>query len=139
MKKQSPNRKAAIILSCIILLILAGSVTAWFLINNDHGQGKVAEIYQNGRLIKTIRLDTVTSPQTFTVQGDDGAYNIVEVRPGEIGIIEASCPDGLCINMGFIHSSALPVTCLPNKVVIKVTDSSGGSSESEPDIDSIVR
>ena len=139
MTKQSANQKAAIILSCVILLILAGSITAWFIINNQ-GHGKTAEIYQNGELIKTIQLDTVTSPYTFTVEGEDGASNTIEVRPGEIGIIEASCPDGLCINMGFIHSSALPITCLPNKVVIKVTGSrSGDSGESEPDIDSIVR
>ena len=138
MKKQSANRKAAIILSCVILLILAGSIAAWMIINKQE-QGKTAEIYQNGVLIKTIQLDTVTSPYTFTVEGEDGASNTIEVRPGEIGIIEANCPDGLCINMGFIHSSALPITCLPNKVVIKVTGGSGDSSESEPDIDSIVR
>ncbi|MBQ4045213.1 MAG: NusG domain II-containing protein [Lachnospiraceae bacterium] len=138
MKKQSANRKAAIILSCVILLILAGSITAWMIINKQE-QGKTAEIYQNGVLIKTIQLDTVTSPYTFTVEGENGASNTIEVRPGEIGIIEANCPDGLCINMGFIHSSALPITCLPNKVVIKVTGGSGDSSESEPDIDSIVR
>ena len=138
MKKQSANRKAAIILSCIILLILAGSIAAWMIINKQE-QGKTAEIYQNGVLIKTIQLDTVTSPYTFTVEGENGASNTIEVRPGEIGIIEANCPDGLCINMGFIHSSALPITCLPNKVVIKVTGGSGDSSESEPDIDSIVR
>ena len=138
MKKQSANRKAAIILSCVILLILAGSIAAWMIINKQE-QGKTAEIYQNGVLIKTIQLDTVTSPYTFTVEGENGASNTIEVRPGEIGIIEANCPDGLCINMGFIHSSALPITCLPNKVVIKVTGGSGDSSESEPDIDSIVR
>ena len=138
MKKQSANRKAAIILSCVILLILAGSIAAWMIINKQE-QGKTAEIYQNGVLIKTIQLDTITSPYTFTVEGENGASNTIEVRPGEIGIIEANCPDGLCINMGFIHSSALPITCLPNKVVIKVTGGSGDSSESEPDIDSIVR
>lgn len=79
----------------------------------------VADIYQNGSLIKSLELDSC-GDLTFTVSGDNGCYNIIEVHDGKIGITSASCPDKICVNQGFIDSPLLPVTCLPNNVVITV-------------------
>lgn len=132
MSKNFTNSRTALLLSGLIIIILLVSAGALWYLNTNEQNGTVAEIYQNGELIQTIHLDTVTEDYTFTVEGNDGIYNTIEVHHGEIGITEASCPDGLCINMGFIHSSAFPITCLPNKLVIKIVSET--SSEEEPDI-----
>lgn len=124
MFKSFVKNRAALVLAGLIVIILLASVAGFLFLNAGGRSGTVAEIYQDGKLIKTIHLDTVTEDYSFTVSGEDGVYNVVEVHHGEIGIIEASCPDGLCINMGFIHSSAMPVTCLPNKLVIKIVNES---------------
>jgi hypothetical protein len=121
MLKYFIKNRIAVILTGLIVLILAASIAAFLYLNNSEQTGTVAEIYQDGTLIETIHLDTVTEDYSFTVRGtDDTIYNVIEVHHGEIGIAEASCPDGLCIHMGFIHSSAMPITCLPNKLVIKI-------------------
>lgn len=120
MFKNYLKNRTALILSALIVLILLGSIAAFLFLNTGEQTGTIAEIYQDGELIKTIDLNAVTEDYSFTVSGENGAYNVIEVHHGEIGIAEASCPDGLCINMGFIHSSAMPVTCLPNKLVIKI-------------------
>lgn len=125
------HNKTAVILTAILLLLLIGSGIALFLINHQGQQGKIAEITQEGKVIKTIRLDTVTKTTTLRIEGKGGIYNIVEIRPGEIGIVEASCPDDLCVHMGFIHSVGIPVTCLPNKLVIKIVSDS--EEEQVPD------
>lgn len=125
------NRPALILSGLIVIILLASAGALWYL--NTHEQiGTIAEIYQNGELIQTIDLDTVTEDYTFTVEGGNGIYNVVEVHHGEIGIREASCPDGLCVHMGFIHSSSVPITCLPNKLVIKIVNDTAG--EEEPDV-----
>lgn len=124
----SKNR-AALFLGALIAVILLASIVSFLLLNTDGQTGTTAEIYQDGKLIRTIPLDTVTEDYSFTVSGEDGIYNIVEVHPGEIGIVEASCPDGLCIGMGFIHSSAMPVTCLPNKLVIKISSETDSADQ----------
>ena len=80
----------------------------------------IADIYQDGNLIESISLSDVEEPYTFTVTGDLGCMNEIEVRPGSIGIITASCPDKICVNQGFIDSSLLPITCLPNHLVIQI-------------------
>ena len=87
-----------------------------------NGQALYADIYQSGELLETIRLDTVTDEYTFEVPGANGASNTVCVRPGSIAIISANCPDQICVHQGFISTSLLPITCLPNRLVIRVRE-----------------
>lgn len=94
-----------------------------FISNNSNAQDeKIARIYQNKKLIYTINLNSVNEAYRLTIVGDDGAENIVEVRSGSIGIIEASCPDHICIDTGFIDNSSVPIVCLPNKIIIEISD-----------------
>lgn len=79
-----------------------------------------AEIYQNGELTQSISLNSVTEPYTFVIHGENGCENEVEVHPGSIGIISASCPDKVCVHQGFVDNSLLPIVCLPNNLVIQV-------------------
>ena len=132
MLRNFTKNRTALILSGLILIIFLVSAGALWYLNTHEQSGTIAEIYQDGELIQTIHLDTVTENYSFTVEGEDGIYNVIEVHHGEIGITEASCPDGLCIHMGFIHSSSFPVTCLPNKLVIKIVNEA--DSGDEPDI-----
>ena len=134
----STKKTAALLLLLIAIIVLSSAGALWYLYLgpgafSEPGQAVIAEIYQNGKIIDTIHLDTVTESYTIRIDGDNGAYNVIEVHPGEIGICEASCPDGLCVNMGFIHSEILPITCLPNKVVIRIRE-----GDNPDHIDSVV-
>ncbi len=109
----------------------------------------VADIYQNGELLMTLPLSASPSPEgewsaadglshvnhlpasaenpveeetpfVFVIEGENGAYNEITIKEGKIGVTDASCPDHLCMRQGFIHTSLLPITCLPNKLVIQV-------------------
>ncbi len=50
----------------------------------------------------------------------DGEYNDILVENGKIRIADASCPDKLCVNMGYISEPLMPITCLPNHLVIRI-------------------
>ena len=65
-------------------------------------------------------MDDIQEIGTFTVTGENGCVNEIEVRPGSIAIISADCPDKLCVHQGFISDSRLPITCLPNRLVIQL-------------------
>jgi len=104
------------VLFCLLWIASGGSSS-----DSDKNSVKItAEIYQNGKLTQSISLNSVTEPYTFVVHGENGCENEIEVRPGCIGIISASCPDKLCVNQGFVDNSLLPIVCLPNNVVIQV-------------------
>lgn len=107
-----------------LAVVLLGSLFAMWLIEKNSQGALVAYVYQDGELIHEIPLSLVTSPYTIDVWSDGGAtssgFNQIEVRPGSIGMIDANCPDKLCVHMGFQDTAMVPITCLPNKVVIQL-------------------
>lgn len=84
-----------------------------------------AEIYQDGTLVRTVSL---AQDQHFTVTCGDG-YNIITVSGGRIAVTEASCPDQSCCRQGW-QSGGAPIVCLPNRLVIKFSDSAGMDAKS---------
>lgn len=135
MKTTSNYIKTAMMLVFLLLLLTLGSLLWIISFPPKKASGnRLANIYQNGKLIQSISLDEVSEVYTFTVTGTDNCTNEIEVRPGCIGIISADCPDKLCVHMGFIDSSQLPVTCLPNHLVIQITEEAPAGDGFEPDI-----
>lgn len=70
--------------------------------------------------------------QTIRIEEGD-ALNIIEIKDGKAFMLEASCPDQLCVDQNDISFDKESIICLPNKVVITVT------SDIESDLDGIVR
>lgn len=132
MKKSCP--KTVLIFVAILVLLGVLSVAAiLLLLKKSAVQGSLtADIYQDGELYTSIPLDQVTESYTFTVTNLAGNTNTIEVRPGEIGVISADCPDKICVKQGFIHNTLLPVTCLPNRLVIRLHNTT--ESKQVPDI-----
>lgn len=122
------NRTKKICIAAAVLLLAAGIAGSLFIYLKKDSDACIANIYQDGTLIRSIDLSKVNESYTFTIDGDNGASNTIEVRPGEIAVVAASCPDKVCVNMGFIKNKALPITCLPNKLVIKI-EASGLSDD----------
>ena len=118
------NRTKFICIAAAAILLIAGIAGSLAVLNMRTSHNMTAHIYQHGQLIQSINLSDVTESYTFDIESADGAYNTIEVRPGEIAVIDASCPDKVCVNMGFIRNSALPITCLPNEHVIRIEDGS---------------
>ena len=119
------DRKKAVLLTTALLVIAVLCVVRIYVVSHssvENGQALYADLYQNGELLQTIRLDTVTDEYTFEVSGEGDASNTVCVRPGSIAIISANCPDQICVHQGFISTSLLPITCLPNRLVIRVRE-----------------
>lgn len=114
------EKKNAIILVAIIAVLFLTSLSFIFL--KGDVSCRYAYIYQNNTLIKTIDIDNIENSYTFTISNENGGFNTIVIKDGSIGITDASCPDSLCKNMGFINTDAMPITCLPNHLVIKLSD-----------------
>lgn len=59
-----------------------------------------------------------------------GDTNICRVSDGQVTMIEADCPDQLCIHQKAINLRGGTIVCLPNKVVMDIVD---GEEENELD------
>jgi len=104
----------AVLIAALLLLSLAGAL----LMGRD--QGGRAAVYQDGVLLRTIDLDSVEAPYTFTIESPAG-NNTVEVERGRVRVSHADCPDQICVKQGWL-TGARPIVCLPHKLVIELTD-----------------
>ena len=79
-----------------------------------------AQILSDNKVVKTVDL---RESQTFTIESEWGS-NVITVSQGEIAVLNASCPDKLCIHQGFCNSGA-DIVCLPNRLVIRFVEKAG--------------
>lgn len=129
----------------LIVLVLLGSIGASYFINQQHQERKIATITLKGKIVKTIDLEKVKKPYTFKLKTEDGHYNTIAVEKGSISIIEADCPDQVCVHQGKISDGFKPIVCLPHELVIRIngevmSDASAHQHEaSEGAVDTIVQ
>jgi len=100
----------------IFLVSLISTIGIYFI----NGVGSIASVYQNGKLIERIHLDTVTTPYEFTIDTSNGGFNTIQVEHGRICISDASCPDHVCVHTGWISDGVVPIVCLPNELIIQI-------------------
>ncbi|MBU5455037.1 NusG domain II-containing protein [Caproiciproducens sp. MSJ-32] len=78
-----------------------------------------AEITIAGETYKTIPLSNHKGEDIIKIETEDG-YNIVLVKDNKIGIIDADCPDKVCMNPQYIEKAGESLVCLPHKVMIEI-------------------
>jgi hypothetical protein len=80
-------------------------------------EGSKVEITVDGEVYDTLYLQEDTS---YTVKLKDGTYNTFEIKDGYVDMLDASCPDKLCVNQKHIHFNNETIVCRPNKVILQV-------------------
>lgn len=133
------ERKRAGMLVCLIAVLAAVCLAAIALpgkLFSRAGEERIARIYQDGELIDSIPLGEVEEVYFLDIESPSGGSNRIEVRPGMIGICSADCPDQLCVKQGFRSDGALPIVCLPHRLVIWVEAEEEGQ---DGGLDAVVR
>lgn len=126
MKEKKKAVTAGIFLAFVFVISLLFLLTSS--IGSKRKMGSYADIYQHGELVKTVFLSEET---VFVLEGEDGAYNEIQVKNGAIGITKTSCPDGLCQKMGFLSGGLVPIICLPNELVIEIHNDAGAAEKTD--------
>ena len=67
-----------------------------------------------------------------TIPIGNPVLNTVVIEDGKARMLEAECPDGLCVKQKAICYDKESIICLPNKIVVTVT------SEEESELDAVV-
>ena len=116
----------------LVIIVIAAALTALAFYNwsrDKHKEGSAAIVKQGDVIVHRINLDEIKEPYTFEIEGD---YRlVVEVSNGSIRVLEADCPDRLCVKSGWLRYKGDIAVCLPNKTMIKlegVNDSVDGIS-----------
>ena len=101
----------------LILIICLVSVFAIMLIGISlfSRKGETVVISVDGQEVASFPLSKDT---VYNIGGYHGGENLLEIKDGKARLTNASCPDKLCVNMGYISKNGQSIICLPNKVVI---------------------
>ena len=110
------NKKTTLLLGALLLVVGISAAAVFFGVSG----GTTAVISKDGRILHEIRLDTLKGTSTFHIVGENGEENVVRAEHGRVCMESASCPDQVCVDQGYIDNGALPIVCLPNKVIITI-------------------
>ena len=113
------NKLLVVICALIFLGGIIGSAAVLLTPNNN-----TVRIISGGKVIETVDLSAAPD-RTFDVEYE-GRTNTIEIKGGRIRVLSAECPDKTCVHMGWLSSSAVPVVCLPNHLVIEFAGDTGG-------------
>ncbi|MCR4612214.1 MAG: NusG domain II-containing protein [Lachnospiraceae bacterium] len=110
-------KKRDIILIAVLLLVGIITLIIWAFIYSD--KGKSVTIEQRGEIIGTYSLD---KDETINIEYKGKTVNKIIIEDGYCYMQEAECPDHLCIKQGKINKKGQTIVCMPNRVVVSVTD-----------------
>ncbi len=119
--KIKPFIAAAVI---IFALGIAGSIFAL-----TSSSKNLVRISQGGKTLYTIDL-SLAKDDKIEIKCSEGT-NIIEIKDGKIRVSDADCPDKTCVKSGWLSSSAMPIVCLPHRLIIEFC--------SESDVDAVTR
>ena len=109
----------------LIIVMIALSVSSWFIIDAVKTEGGSVIVMIDGKESAKYALN---EDSEITIKNGENINNLI-IEDGVAKIIEASCPDKLCVKQHSIAYNGETITCLPNKVVVKII------SETAPETD----
>ena len=98
---------------CFIALV-------WFLIEYfTLDDGQIVDVFINNECVCSYDLNVDSSYEV--VNNEQVIANLV-IKNGYADISYASCPDKYCVSQSKISKAGETIVCLPNKLVIKISD-----------------
>ena len=102
----------------LIIIIVAVAVLAFLLHNVIGGKGaSCVTVKVNGEIQGVYSL---AEEQEIEI---NGGTIILVIKNGKADMIEADCPDKLCVNQKAVSKNNENIICLPNKVIVEVDSS----------------
>lgn len=106
--------------SCFLALVVIASLYGIFL-QSGAEVGTFAQVRVSGEdwlRVDVSDMETIEEYEILQSFPTGEAYHRLVVGQGEIQIVEANCPDQVCVLQGGAVASGRPVVCLPYQVVI---------------------
>lgn len=111
-----------IILIVSLVLIAAVSLVAFFSCSSR--DNLFLEVYYRDEQVLRVSLD---EDKEYEAIGELSAVKI-KVLNKDVWVVESECEDKICIHQGHINRAGQTITCLPNKVYLKIVGGSGVDS-----------
>ena len=113
------NKRDFILL--LILISAALGLLTWFWFGHQE-KGAMVEVTVDGELYGTYSLkEEQKVPITSkTSRGGKETVNDLVIADGKADMVQADCPDKLCVRQAAISHVGETIVCLPNRVVVTI-------------------
>ncbi len=105
------NRRGGALL--LLAAVIVVSVVLYFVFR-PLGTGDSVVVRVDGRVVGEYSLSRDSEYDL------NGGTNRIEIKNGKARMINADCPDSICIKQGWVSRRGECITCLPNRVVVEV-------------------
>lgn len=113
-----------------VVVLLALGIFLYFLVAGPSGEGNQVMIEVDGKIVKTFALPQDTLVE-YKVEIDEDDYNLIQIEGNRARVVEASCPEQVDVNAGWISKPGQTLVCLPHKMVVTIA----GEKNSDGEID----
>lgn len=90
----------------------------------------VVQIELDGKVIDSYEIsqEGEIEAQEIRVDTGQGEYNIVRISSEGVAVIDANCPDKLCVGSPAIKVPGQSIVCIPHKIVVRIIGKSQGDN-----------
>ena len=123
------NRKKLVRDIALILIILALSTVILLVTRSRKDQGAYVVVMVRNEEVARYSMAINGIYDIYGNNGNNGnnaKINTIEIKDGRVRMLEASCPNHLCIRQGWIRFEGQSIVCLPNKVTVIVRGTDDG-------------
>ncbi len=113
------QRKTLLFVAAVLLLAVAGYFGARFLL--PKGSVYHVVVRQDGNILCDVPLDKNAEIPIHSQWG----YNLIIIRDGSVWVMEADCPDQICVHQGLVNAVNIgaramgnTIVCLPHRLSI---------------------
>lgn len=118
-----------IIIVSLLLLSFVPHMLFGILQSGDYHQ-TYAVVTVGGKPYMRVPLTGQKGLKEYSIETEYGS-NLIRIENEQVAIIEADCPDKICIEPGFISKPGQSLICLPHKLYVEIE----GVSTDEDEID----
>lgn len=120
------DTKSKINIFDILIIIVAITITGFFLFKDSGGKSSTITVECNG---DTYRY-SLNTDQVITLNGAIGP-TILEIKDNSVAITKSPCQNQICIHEGWIKKPNSFIACVPGKILVTV------DSKKEMEVDDV--
>lgn len=108
------GRNDKIFLLVIVIALMLGCLIFY---GFNQKPGETVQVIVDGEVYGTYSL---IQNQEVPIKIQGKVTNLLVIKDGKADVVEANCPDKLCVHQKAILHANETIVCLPNKVVVEI-------------------
>ncbi len=116
--------KHDIVFLSVIILVAFLIWTGYRLANQ--GSGRMVIVIQDGEVVGIYPL---SEEKIAIISYEENEYNLLQISGGSAYMLEADCPDQICVNHTPVSRNGESIICLPHKLVVQISSEAEASEE----------